>query len=230
MAQGCGVTQNLLLQDNKSSILLERNGKASSGKQTRHINVRNFFITDGSTLRRLGLNGAPPRKWWLISWLSPFREIILKWFLRLHTHPKLLAHQCEAHIKCLNHFICSGGAYGTISNPLPSPLLIQILTVGWKLGSLLGYKPYHYAVVEAPYPYKAACTSMWSTYKVFEPLHMQWMGIWNHQQPVTITLVDPDFDSRLKAWVTVGLQTIPLCSGWGSIPIQSCLYINVEHI
>ena len=24
--------------------------------------------------------------------------------------------------------------------------------------TLLGYKPYHYAVVEAPYPSKAACT------------------------------------------------------------------------
>ena len=68
--------------------------------------------------------------------------------------------------------------------------------------TLLGYKPYHYAVVEAPYPSKAACTSMGSTSKVFEPLHMQWMGIWNHRQPVTIALVDPDFDSRLKAWVT----------------------------
>ena len=36
---GYGVTQNLLLQDNTSSILLERNGKASSGKWTRHINI-----------------------------------------------------------------------------------------------------------------------------------------------------------------------------------------------
>jgi hypothetical protein len=161
--------------------------------------------------------------------LGHTNHTIMQW-LRLHTHPKLLAHQCGAHIRCLNHFIYSRRAYGTISNPLPSPLLIQILTVGWKLGSLLGYKPYHYAVVEAPYPYKAACTSMWSTYKVFEPLHMQWKGIWNHQQPVTIALVDPDFDSWLKAWVPAGLQTIPLCSGWGSIPIQSCLYINVEHI
>jgi len=82
-------------------------------------------------------------------------------------------------------------------------------------GSLLGYNSYHYVVVEAPYPSKAACTSMWSTYMVYEPLHMQWMGIWNHQQSVTITLVDPDFDSQLKArvWVTAGLQTIPLCSG-----------------
>jgi len=67
----------------------------------------------------------------------------------------------------------------------------------------MGYKAYHYAVVEAPYPSKAACTSMWSTYKVNEPIHMQWMGIWNHRQPVTIALVDPDFDSRLKAWVTL---------------------------
>ncbi len=34
MAQGYGVTQNLLLQDNKSFMLLEKNGKASSGKHT----------------------------------------------------------------------------------------------------------------------------------------------------------------------------------------------------
>ncbi len=39
MAQGYGVTQNLVLQDNRSSMLLERNGKASSGKRTRHINI-----------------------------------------------------------------------------------------------------------------------------------------------------------------------------------------------
>jgi len=73
---------------------------------------------------------------------------------------------------------------------------------------------------------------MWSTYKVYEPLHMQWMVIiWNHQQIVTIALVVPDFDSRrLKAWVTAGLQAGLLCSGCGSILIQSCLHINVEHI
>ena len=37
---------NVLFQDNKSSILLETNGKASSGKRTKHINIRFFFITD----------------------------------------------------------------------------------------------------------------------------------------------------------------------------------------
>jgi hypothetical protein len=38
-----GVIENLLLQDNRSSNLLERNGRASSGKLTRHINMHNFF-------------------------------------------------------------------------------------------------------------------------------------------------------------------------------------------
>ncbi len=39
LSQGYGVVENLLLQDNWSSILLERNGRASSGKRTRHINI-----------------------------------------------------------------------------------------------------------------------------------------------------------------------------------------------
>ena len=46
LAQGYGIVENLLLQDNKSLILLEQNGKSSSGKRTRHINIRYFFITD----------------------------------------------------------------------------------------------------------------------------------------------------------------------------------------
>jgi hypothetical protein len=45
-AQGYKIDDNLLYQDNKSSILLETNGRGSSGKQTRHINVRYFFIAD----------------------------------------------------------------------------------------------------------------------------------------------------------------------------------------
>jgi hypothetical protein len=45
-AQGYGVKENLLFQDNKSSIILEKNGKASSSKRTKHINIRYLFITD----------------------------------------------------------------------------------------------------------------------------------------------------------------------------------------
>jgi hypothetical protein len=45
-AQGNDVKDNVLFQDNNSSILLEKNGKASSSKRTKHINIRYFFITD----------------------------------------------------------------------------------------------------------------------------------------------------------------------------------------
>ena len=44
--QGCGIKKNILYQDNKSAILLEENGKKSSGKRTRALNVRYFFLTD----------------------------------------------------------------------------------------------------------------------------------------------------------------------------------------
>ncbi len=53
MAQRYGVTQNLLLQDNKSSMLLEKNGKASSSKHTRHISIRYFFTTDRVNMKEV---------------------------------------------------------------------------------------------------------------------------------------------------------------------------------
>jgi hypothetical protein len=37
--------QGYVVKDNKSSIILEKNGKASSSKRTNHINIRYFFIT-----------------------------------------------------------------------------------------------------------------------------------------------------------------------------------------
>jgi Reverse transcriptase (RNA-dependent DNA polymerase)/Zinc knuckle len=45
-SQGYAVKENILYQDNKSSILLENNGKASSSQRTRHINIRYYFVTD----------------------------------------------------------------------------------------------------------------------------------------------------------------------------------------
>jgi hypothetical protein len=38
--QGYQVQDNILFQDNKSAILLEKNGKASSSKCTKHINIQ----------------------------------------------------------------------------------------------------------------------------------------------------------------------------------------------
>ena len=44
--QGYGVTENIFYQDNKSAILLEKNGKSSISKRMKHINIRYFFVID----------------------------------------------------------------------------------------------------------------------------------------------------------------------------------------
>ena len=58
-AQGYGVKDNVVYQDNKSSILLEKNGKMSSGKHTKHINIRYFFITDHASKGELSIEWCP---------------------------------------------------------------------------------------------------------------------------------------------------------------------------
>jgi hypothetical protein len=42
-AQGVSIEKNILLQDNKSTILLETNGPQSAGKRSRALNVRYYF-------------------------------------------------------------------------------------------------------------------------------------------------------------------------------------------
>ena len=39
------VTENILFQDNRSALLLENIGKASSVKRKKHINISYFFVT-----------------------------------------------------------------------------------------------------------------------------------------------------------------------------------------
>jgi hypothetical protein len=46
MAQGVKVTQKVLFQDNKSVILLHRNSTTSSSSNSRHFNIRYFFVKD----------------------------------------------------------------------------------------------------------------------------------------------------------------------------------------
>ena len=45
-AQGYLIDENIVYQDNQSAILLENNGKKSSSKRTRHLNIRYFMVTD----------------------------------------------------------------------------------------------------------------------------------------------------------------------------------------
>ena len=44
--QGYGVNDNIIYQDNQSAMKVEKNGRKSSSKRTRHINIRYYFVTD----------------------------------------------------------------------------------------------------------------------------------------------------------------------------------------
>ena len=56
--QGFPVKENLIYQDNQAALLLEKNGKASSGKRTRHINTR--FFCNGQNFSKGSLSGMVP--------------------------------------------------------------------------------------------------------------------------------------------------------------------------
>jgi len=58
-SQGYGVSENIVYQDNMSAILLEKNGKASSGKRTKHINIRYFFVTDRIQKKEMKVEWCP---------------------------------------------------------------------------------------------------------------------------------------------------------------------------
>jgi Reverse transcriptase (RNA-dependent DNA polymerase) len=45
-SQGYKSKQNIIFRDNQSSMKLEENGKTSSGKRTRHFEIKYFYITD----------------------------------------------------------------------------------------------------------------------------------------------------------------------------------------
>jgi hypothetical protein len=58
-AQGYTVKDSIVYQDNQSAMLMEKNGRASSGKRTRHINIRYFFVTDRVENRELSIEYCP---------------------------------------------------------------------------------------------------------------------------------------------------------------------------
>ena len=58
-AQGYPITKAIFYQDNESAIKMERNGKASCGQRSRHIDIRYFFISDHSKSRNIDIVHCP---------------------------------------------------------------------------------------------------------------------------------------------------------------------------
>jgi hypothetical protein len=58
-AQGYGVEESVIYQDNQSAILLAKNGPGSSSKRTRHINIRYFFVADQIASKEVRIEYCP---------------------------------------------------------------------------------------------------------------------------------------------------------------------------
>ena len=62
--QGYDMKPSLIYQDNKSAMLLEENGRASSSKRTKHINVRYFFVHDRIKKGEIEVRHCPTEVMW----------------------------------------------------------------------------------------------------------------------------------------------------------------------
>ncbi len=58
-AQGYELTENIFYQDNQSTIRFEKNGQKSSGPNTRHIDIRYFFIKDRLDIKEIDVQYCP---------------------------------------------------------------------------------------------------------------------------------------------------------------------------
>jgi hypothetical protein len=58
-AQGFGINDNILAQDNLRTMLLEKEGKQSSSKRTKHIRARYFFIKDRVANNDISIRHCP---------------------------------------------------------------------------------------------------------------------------------------------------------------------------
>jgi hypothetical protein len=62
--QGYNMEPSLIYQDNKSAMLLEQNGRASSSKRTKHINVRYYFVKDKIEKGEVRVEHCPTEEMW----------------------------------------------------------------------------------------------------------------------------------------------------------------------
>ena len=58
-SQDYHVTENIVYQDNQSSILLEKNSYASGSNRTNHINILLLFVTDIINEKELNVYWCP---------------------------------------------------------------------------------------------------------------------------------------------------------------------------
>jgi len=78
-AQGKQVTDNIVYQDNQSAILLENNGRSSSGRRTHHLNIRYFFITDRIGQKEVWIEYCPTKDMLADFFTKPLQGSLFRW-------------------------------------------------------------------------------------------------------------------------------------------------------
>ena len=81
--QGVEVKETILYQDNMSSMLLERNGRQSSTKRTKHMDIRYFYVGEHIQNRTLSLKHCPTEEMLADYFTKPLQGSL---FVRLRNH------------------------------------------------------------------------------------------------------------------------------------------------
>jgi hypothetical protein len=79
-AQGCGVRDLIINQDNQSAILLEKDGRASSGKRAHHISIRYFFVADRIASSEVSVQFCPTGEMNADFFTKPLHGILFRKF------------------------------------------------------------------------------------------------------------------------------------------------------
>ena len=81
MSSGMDLKCVILKQDNMSSILLEKNGQASSSKCTKHIAIHKFYIKERVDLKEVDIEYCPTEEMVADYFTTPLQGNL---FLKLH--------------------------------------------------------------------------------------------------------------------------------------------------
>ena len=115
-AHGYTMVDNILHKDNKSPILLEQNGKMSSGKHTWHIAARYFFVMDRIKAGEISPKWCPTGEMIADFFTKPLQRTIF-WKVRdllMGKVPTVIPAQCykdQSHCKSVLWDVCTNLKY-----------------------------------------------------------------------------------------------------------------------
>ena len=114
--QGYNINNCTVYQDNRSAILLEQNGCASSSKRTRHINIRYYFVTDRANCGEIKLKYCPTTEMLREYFTKPLQGGLFNKFrdriLNIQTDPSIVPPEDHRSVLGQDHSHATGQSQG----------------------------------------------------------------------------------------------------------------------